>query len=258
MTKLNVIKIGGNVLDNHEMLERFLESLASFDEPVVLVHGGGKEASRLSRQLGVEPEMIDGRRVTDRATLDIVTMVYAGLVNKRVVASLQAKGHNAIGLTGADGNSITATRRCPQPIDYGFVGDINPQNINASFIIDLVTKGMTPVFCAICHDGKGTLLNCNADTVAASVAVACSQLIPTRLVYCFEKKGVLQNPDDDDSVIGHISPELFRKYKEEGVVSGGMLPKIHNALKAVEEGVTEVIIGNPESPFNSEGTHISL
>lgn len=256
MQQLNVIKIGGNVLDNREMLENFLQKLSASSQPVVLVHGGGKEASRLSAKLGIEPNMINGRRVTDRETLDIVTMVYAGLINKRVISLLQSYGRNAIGLTGADADSITATRRAPKPIDYGFVGDINPDEVNAEFITMLVNEGITPVFCAICHDGNGSLLNCNADSVASSIAVACSKILPTRLVYCFEKKGVLINPDDDESVVHRITPELYDQYKNSGIISGGMLPKIQNALNAVENGVESVLIGNPNAPFSSKGTLI--
>ena len=184
---INVIKIGGNVIDDRENLETFLKKFASLPGPKILVHGGGKEASRLSREMGIQPVMIEGRRVTDAATIDIVTMVYAGLINKRIVVLLQSYGCDAVGLTGADGNAIPAKKRSPNPIDYGFVGDIDPQKVNHSFVEKLLEAGKVPVFCAICHNEEGILLNCNADSVASAVAVGMANEGECCLTYCFEK-----------------------------------------------------------------------
>lgn len=194
---INVVKIGGNVIDNPEALSAFLKDFAALEGRKILVHGGGKEASRMSEGMGIKANMIEGRRVTDAATLDIVTMVYAGLINKRIVAMLQSLGCDAVGLTGADGNVIPAKRRSPEPIDYGFVGDIDPAKVNDQFIATLLDSGCVPVFCAICHDGHGTLLNCNADTIASSVALGASRIGETRLTYCFEKPGVMTDVDDE-------------------------------------------------------------
>lgn len=255
---INVVKIGGNIVDSPEALRAFLADFAAMEGPKILVHGGGKEASRLSAALGIETVMIDGRRVTDRATLDVVTMTYAGLINKRIVALLQSMGCDAVGLTGADGNAITARRRNPEPIDYGFVGDIDPALVNSEFIACVLEDGCTPVFCAICHDGAGTLLNCNADTVASAVAVGVSRIAPTRLTYCFEKPGVMLDVDDDSSVIPVVTEASFAQLRESGVVAKGMIPKIHNALEAVRQGVTEVRICKAEALNATGGTTIRL
>lgn len=255
---INVIKIGGNVIDNPEALAAFVERFAKIPGDKVLIHGGGKEATRMSARLGIETQMIEGRRVTDRATLDIVTMVYAGLVNKRIVAMLQANGCNAIGLSGADGNAIKAVRRPAQPIDYGFVGDIDPADVNDKLIGSLLDNGLTPVFCAITHDGDGNLLNCNADTVASFVAIACSRLGNTSLTFCFEKAGVLADIDDESSVIRSITSECYAQLKKDGIVSGGMIPKVDNAFKAIARGVDKVIIKSSDDILSDAGTCISL
>lgn len=239
---INVVKIGGNVIDNPEALAAFLSNFSRLEGKKILVHGGGKEATRIGESMGIKANMIDGRRVTDRATLDIVTMVYAGLINKRIVAMLQGFGCNAVGLTGADGNVIPATRRPSEPIDYGFVGDIDPAKVNDRFIASLLEGGAVPVFCAICHDCNGTLLNCNADTIASSVALAASRIGVTRLTYCFEKPGVMSDVNDEDSVIPLVTEDSFERLKEEGIVAAGMLPKLQNALKSAREGVAEVRI----------------
>lgn len=239
---LRVVKIGGNVIDSPESLSLFLSKFSRLEGPKILVHGGGKEATRLSGQLGIETRMIEGRRVTDRATIDIVTMVYAGLINKRIVASLQAAGCNAIGLCGADADVIRATMRPKKPIDYGFVGDIDPQAVNTRFLDILMTDGITPVICAIMHDGAGNLLNCNADSVANAVAVAFAWQDPVELIYCFEKEGVLSDPEDPASVIPAIDHANYVSLKADGVVSGGMIPKIDNAFSAIKRGVKSVKI----------------
>ena len=207
MEQITVIKIGGNVIDNEAVLDAFLARFATIEGKKILVHGGGKLASRLQKELCQEVQMIDGRRVTDRATLDVVTMVYAGLVNKQIIAKLQAAGCNAIGLSGADGNIVRAHRRAAKPIDYGFVGDID--EVDSTMLRNLLEAGLTPVFSAIMHDGEGTLLNCNADSVTQAVALGASRIAPTDLVFCFEKKGVLRDAEDERSVIERITPASY-------------------------------------------------
>lgn len=253
---ISIIKIGGNVVDNPDALCRFVRDFAQMPGKKILVHGGGKEATRLSEKLGIETTMIEGRRVTSRETLDVVTMVYAGLVNKRIVAALQAAGCNAIGLSGADAGVIKATKRPASPIDYGFVGDINPTEINNLFINSLLDNGITPVFCAITHYGNGTLLNCNADSVASSVAVAMSYLSPAKLIYCFEKDGVLRDIDNPDSLIADISRESYSELRDNGTVSRGMIPKIDNAFAAIAAGVESVTIKHSDNLLSNRGTTI--
>lgn len=253
---IKVFKIGGNVINDPEALSTFLKNFSMIEGKKILVHGGGREATELSKKTGIETIMIEGRRVTDKATLDLVTMVYAGLINKRIVDLLQQNGSDAVGLTGADGNVIPAKRRNPHPIDYGFVGDIDPMQVNTQFINLLLENGNVPVFCAICRNPEGGLLNCNADSIASAVAVACACIEPTDLVYCFEKPGVLTDVDDEGSVIPVITPEMFPEMKSSGIISGGMLPKVENALKAVEAGVNSVRICSASKPDG--GTRISL
>lgn len=256
---IKVVKIGGNVIDNEAALAQFVVDFAALEGPKVLVHGGGKLATRLAEKLEIPTTMIDGRRVTDRQTLDVVTMVYAGLVNKHVVALLQAAGCNAIGLSGADAGVIRATRRAAKPIDFGFVGDISVEGVDADFIISLTERGVVPVFCSIMHDGKGTLLNCNADSVASAVAVAVAQKADTELVFCFEKQGVMENIDDPNSVIPEIRPQNYKTLLADGVVNKGMIPKIDGAFKALESGVKVVTIKHSEALTNlSSGTKILL
>ena len=254
---INVVKIGGNVIDNPDALKAFVSDFAKLPGKKILVHGGGKEATRLSAKLDIETKMIDGRRVTDRPTLDVVTMVYAGLINKRIVAMLQSEGCNAIGLSGADGNAICATRRNPKPIDYGFVGDISTDGVNAAFIVNLLQQGVTPVFCAINHDGKGELLNCNADSVASAVAVACAQIAPTSLTFCFEKPGVLTDVNDESTLISHIDLKSYPSLIKSGAVTDGMLPKIDNAFKAIQSGVDSVTIKSSAQLLADTGTTIT-
>lgn len=256
--RIKVVKIGGNVVDNPDALQAFILDFSKLEGPKILVHGGGKEATRLSAALGIETTMIDGRRVTDRDTLDVVTMVYAGLINKRIVGMLQATGTDAIGLSGADGNVIKASHRKPVPVDYGYVGDIDPLNVNDLFISSLLRDGYTPVFCAVMHDGDGTLLNCNADTVASAVAVACSRIAPTDLIYCFEKKGVLYDAYNDDSLIERIDEQSYSALRAEGVITKGMIPKIDNAMAAIRNGVGNVHIKCASNLLNGCGTVISL
>lgn len=251
---INVVKIGGNIIDNPESLKSFLKDFAAMPGRKVLVHGGGKEATRLSASMGLKANMIEGRRVTDRATLDIVTMVYAGLINKNIVGLLQSFGCDALGLSGADANVIPATRRAPEPVDYGFVGDIDATGINAEFIEKILDMGISPVFCAICHDGHGSLLNCNADSVAAAVAAALAAVGDVRLTYCFEQPGVLRDFEDKSSVIPVITAQSFPALKESGVIADGMIPKLHNALVSASQGVREVRICHASNLNNDLGT----
>lgn len=244
MDKLSVVKIGGNVIENRGALAAFLNDFAALEGSKIIVHGGGKEATLMAQQLGIPVQMIDGRRVTDAATLDLITMVYGGKINKTIVAQLQALGCNALGFTGADGNSITALKRSPQPVDFGFVGDVS--KVETALLKVLFQKGITPVFCAITHDGAGQLLNTNADTVAASLAKALATDFEVQLMYCFEKKGVLENVEDDASVLPKINAELYEKLKRENKIHSGMLPKLHNCFDALQQGVKHVFIGDAE------------
>lgn len=255
---IKVVKIGGNVIDNEAALERFVADFAAIEGQKVLVHGGGKLATRLAEKLEIPTTMIDGRRVTDSQTLDVVTMVYAGLVNKKVVAMLQAAGCNAIGLSGADANVIKATRRAAKPIDFGFVGDISVEGVDADFILSLTQRGVVPVFCSIMHDGAGTLLNCNADSVASAVAVALAQKAETELVFCFEKAGVMADIDNPDSVIAEIRPQSYKTLLADGVVNKGMIPKIDGAFRALECGVKVVTIKHSAQLNEDSGTKIML
>jgi acetylglutamate kinase len=235
--QLSVVKIGGNIVDNPDALESFLDDFHQLEGHKVLVHGGGVMASKMAEQLGIETKMIHGRRVTDEDTLKLVTMVYAGWINKSIVASLQKRGCNAIGLSGADGNTIPSLRRSSEPVDFGYVGDPDPTKMNATFIARLVDGGAVPVFCAITHDERGSLLNTNADTIANTVATACSSLYQTTLYYCFEKKGVLRDVNDPDSLIPVMTQGEYQEYKQSGIIAGGMLPKLDNAFRAIEGGV---------------------
>jgi acetylglutamate kinase len=260
MKKLSVIKIGGNVIDNSEKLHQFLLDFRDLPGDKILIHGGGKIATELGVSLGVEAKMVEGRRITDIETLRIVTMVYAGLINKNMVAQLQAKGCNAIGLTGADGNIIKAVKRPVKDIDYGYVGDLDAASVAAGTLDSLLSAGLVPVLCAITHDGDSQLLNTNADTIASAVAVAMSALYDTSLIYCFEKRGVMRDIDDDNSLVTEIPMNQFEGLKQEGVVSGGMIPKLHNAFEAIKSGVTAVYIGKadelPQINGNNFGTRL--
>lgn len=246
MKQLTVIKIGGNVIDHSEKLHQFLLDFSALPGDKILVHGGGKIATELGLSLGIEPKMVEGRRITDIETLRVVTMVYAGLINKNMVAQLQAKGCNAIGLSGADGNVIKAVKRPVKTIDYGFVGDLNEHSVSVSTLDSLLKGKLIPVLCAITHDGDTQLLNTNADTIAAAVAVAMSGTYETRLVYCFEKKGVLSDVEDDNSLVKEIKSNDFETLKQQGIVSGGMIPKLHNAFEAIKNGVKAVYIGKAD------------
>lgn len=241
--KLRITKIGGNIIDDPHQLMKFLNDFSELEGKKILVHGGGKIATDFASDMGIEAKLIDGRRITDDAMLDIVTMVYAGLVNKKIVARLQAEGCNAIGLSGADANSIKAIKRPVKTIDYGWVGDLLEDSVNTDALSSLLGSGFTPIFSAITHDGHGQLFNTNADTVASSLAVALSPFYSVSLLYCFEKKGVLRDVNDDESLVSEIRERDFIPLQNEGVVAGGMIPKLQNAFEAINKGVKEVLIG---------------
>ncbi len=254
MRELTVIKIGGNIVDQPAALEEFLKAFSKYPAPKILIHGGGVMASELSGKMGIEVKMQNGRRVTDLDTLKLVTMVYAGWINKSIVAILQKLGCNAIGLSGADGDLVPATRRSPEPVDFGYVGDVNPVDINSSLLESLLGRGITPVFCAITHDRNGSLLNTNADTMASSLAIALSRDFYTRLIYCFEKEGVLYDQNNPDSVVPLITRANYQTMKDNGAITGGMLPKLDNAFAAIESGVSEVCIKHASNLGNNKGT----
>lgn len=235
---LHIVKIGGNIIDAPEALASFLADFASIQGHKLLVHGGGKIATSMAADLGIKSQMIDGRRVTDADSLRIVTMVYAGWINKSIVASLQALSSNAIGLAGPDGGFVVSKKRNPVPIDYGFVGDI--ESVNALGLKSLIDAGLCPVFAPITANVAGQLLNTNADTMAQALAIALSEYFDVTLSYCFEKQGVLMDPNDDNSVISHINQLNFNQLKADGIVSAGMIPKLENALKAIAQGVQTV------------------
>lgn len=283
---IKIVKIGGNVVDNPELLKEFVKDFAAMPGKKILVHGGGVMASQMQKSMGMVPLMIEGRRVTDEETLRVVTMVYAGWCNKNITALLQAQGCNAIGLSGADGNVIKASKRPPvyveilgNDVDYGYVGDVTADSVNAGFIYTLLERGIVPVFNAINHDGNGNLLNTNADTIASSVAIAMSNYKyrspkevccrceecthcsddgrlthETELIYCFEKDGVLYDKDDETSVIPEIGKERFAELKNEGRVADGMIPKLANSFKAIDNGVARVIIKHASNLLNDRGT----
>ena len=283
---IRVVKIGGNVVDNPELLREFVRDFAAMPGMKILVHGGGVMASQMQKEMGLTPVMIEGRRVTDEAALKVVTMVYAGWCSKNITALLQAEGCNAIGLSGADGNAVKARKRPPvhieslgKEIDYGYVGDVTGESVNAGFIYALLERGIVPVFNAINHDGAGNLLNTNADTIASSVATAmanyryrsprevccrCEECThcsddgrlthETELIYCFEKDGVLYDKDDDSSVISEITRGRFEELKKEGIVADGMIPKLTNSFKAIDSGVARVVIKHARNLLNDKGT----
>ena len=239
--KLTIVKVGGAVVEDELQLSQLLRDFSAIEGRKVLVHGGGRKATKIAERLGIETKMVEGRRITDADMLEVVTMVYGGLVNKNLVARLQANGVNALGLTGADANAIRSHKRpLKNGVDYGFVGDVDQADGN--MLSRLIEAGITPVMAPLTHDGEGHILNTNADTIASETAKSLAALYDVTLIFSFEKKGVLSNPDDDDSVIATINHADFERYKEDGTISGGMLPKIENALHAVDAGVSKVII----------------
>ena len=245
-SRLLIIKIGGNIIDDEKKLSSFLKSFAAVSGKKILVHGGGKVATKIGEQLGIESKYVDGRRITDAVTIDLVTMVYGGLVNKKIVARLQAFNCNAMGVTGADGNLIPATKRPVKEIDYGFVGDVLSSQIAADGWQFLLHNNLIPVVAPLTHDGKGQILNTNADTIAQEISKALSSVYHVTLIYSFEKAGVLMNANDDNSVISKLNPEDYKQLKEEQNIFAGMIPKLDNAFAALKSGVNKVIIGNAE------------
>jgi acetylglutamate kinase len=242
---LTVIKIGGNIIDDDEKLPLFLKAFASIEGKKILVHGGGKLATKLAAQLGIQQQLIDGRRITDAETLKIVTMVYAGYINKNIVAQLQSYNCNAFGLSGADANSIQSHKRTHPDIDYGYVGDVD--RVNTALLKILLEQGISIVFAPITHNMEGQLLNTNADTIAQEIAKALSPEFNVTLVYSFEKSGVLMDAGDEQSVINNINPASYKELKEKQVIFAGMIPKLDNAFAALNSGVSKVIIGNAEN-----------
>ncbi|NNC35332.1 MAG: acetylglutamate kinase [Croceitalea sp.] len=240
--KLSIIKIGGNIIENETELNKFLALFAAMDAPKILVHGGGKKANQILLKMGIEPQMAKGRRITDGASLEVAVMVFAGLVNKTLVAKLQALKCNAMGMSGADGNAITAQKRPIGDIDYGFAGDVI--SIKTNTISDIINIGLSPVFCALTHDDNGQLLNTNADTIASELAIGLSSQFETSLYYCFEMPGVLEDISDQKTLITTIDRTHYAQLVERGVISNGMLPKLHNCFEALKKGVKQVHIGN--------------
>lgn len=254
MNKLTVIKVGGKIVEEEESLKQLLDDFARIEGHKILVHGGGRSATKIAERLGIQSNMVDGRRITDAATLQIVTMVYGGLVNKNIVARLQALDVNALGLTGADMDVIRSEKRPVKGIDYGFVGDV--KHVKSETLQWLIDKDIVPIMAPLTHDGKGNILNTNADTIAAETAQAMSAHYDVTLVYCFEKKGVLMDENDDNSVISRLDKELYQKYIDEGVITGGMLPKLDNAFRSIEKGVKAVIITQASEIAKDSGTRI--
>lgn len=254
MDKLTIIKVGGKIVEEEQSLRQLLKDFSLIEGYKVLVHGGGRSATKLAEKLGIESRMVNGRRVTDRDTLEVVTMVYGGLVNKNIVAGLQALGVNALGLTGADMNIIRSEKRPVKEVDYGFVGDV--KEVNSETLSSLIQQGIVPILAPLTHDKEGNILNTNADTIAGETAKALALKFDVTLIYCFEKKGVLMNENDDDSVIPDINKATFEQLVKDGIVQGGMIPKLENAFQAIEKGVKEVIITSASEFGENTGTRI--
>jgi acetylglutamate kinase len=258
MEKLSIVKIGGNIIEDETSLNAFLKLFSNLEGKKILVHGGGKRATSIASKLGIESQMVNGRRVTDTETLEVITMVYGGLVNKNIVAKLQALNVNALGLTGADVNSISSEKRPVKEVDFGFVGDV--KKVAHKSIDKLIKANFTPVFCAITHDGKGQLLNTNADTITSQVAVGMSKLYETSIYYCFELNGVLKDINDKNSVVKHIDSNLYKELLEKGIIADGMLPKLENCFDALKNGVNNINMGNTSmlTKANDNFTKITL
>jgi acetylglutamate kinase len=250
--RLFIIKIGGNVLDNPDALSSFLNDFVSIQEKKILIHGGGKIATKIGDKLGIESKYVNGRRITDEATIDLVTMVYGGLVNKQLVAKLQQKNCNALGLTGADGNLMKAVKRPVKDIDYGFAGDVKAQDVNVALLKNLLENSTVPVFAPLTY-ADGSMLNTNADTMASTLAVALSKQFDVRLIYCFEKKGVLMDVNDDNTVITHLPEKKYKDLLSQNVLADGILPKLENAFASIHSGVREVLIGDARDLVRNTG-----
>lgn len=252
--KLTIVKVGGKIVEEEATLECFLNDFAAIDCYKILVHGGGRSATKIAALLGIESRMLNGRRITDAETLKVVTMVYGGLVNKNIVAGLQARGVNALGLTGADMNMICSDKRPVKEVDYGYVGDV--KQINAESLSYLIYKGVVPVLAPLTHDGHGNMLNTNADTIAGETAKALASYFEVTLVYCFEKKGVLRDEEDDESVIPRLTRAEFDAYVADEIIRGGMIPKLENSFSAIDSGVSKVIITSASEIQEGGGTVI--
>ncbi|WP_297095887.1 acetylglutamate kinase [uncultured Draconibacterium sp.] len=255
MDRLTIIKVGGKVVEEPESLDALLDQFRKISGNKLLVHGGGRTATEIAKRLGIETKMIDGRRITDADMLEVVTMVYGGLVNKKIVAGLQARDMNAVGLTGADLGLIKAHKRPVQDVDYGFVGDVD--DVNARELRMLINENVIPVVAPLTHDAKGQLLNTNADTIASELAIELSNYFKVYLFYCFEKRGVLRDPNDEASVIYDLNYKLFDEYKTDGTISEGMIPKLDNGFRAKAKGVQEILITNPENIATGRGTRLT-
>ncbi len=251
---VTIIKVGGKIVEDAEKLAQLLTDFAAYPGKKVLVHGGGRSATKLAATLGIESKMVNGRRITDKEMLKVVTMVYGGLVNKTIVAKLQAAGMNALGLTGADMNVILSDKRPVKDVDYGFVGDV--KQVDGMTLSHLLSQHIVPVMAPLTHDGKGQMLNTNADTIAGETAKALAPYFNVTLMYCFEKKGVLKDEEDDDSVIPHIDEASFKRYVDEGIIQGGMIPKLENSFSAIHAGVSKVIITSASTFKDGSGTVI--
>jgi len=256
MQTLKVVKIGGNIIDDEKALQAFLRQFAQLKGPKLLVHGGGKLATQLSNSMNIEVKMVEGRRITDVLTLEIITMVYGGKINKSIVAQLQAHSCNAVGFTGADGNSIVSVKRPVKTIDYGFVGDV--VKVNTEVALLLLKNNVTPVFCAITHDEHGQLLNTNADTITSELAIAFSKEFDVELYYCFEKSGVLEDVNDETSVIQNINSDSYEILLEKGIIADGMLPKMKNCFHALNGNVSKVCIGKTNMLFETDVLYTTL
>lgn len=258
MEPLHVIKIGGNIVNNEPKLDEFIGKFVKLDEPKILVHGGGSSASDLCEKLEIPIQMNNGRRITDESALDVAVMVYAGLINKNIVAKLQGNSCNALGLSGADLNIIPAKKRARTEIDYGYVGDIEPETVNTYFIRRLLEEQIVPVFAAVTHDTNGQLLNTNADTIASTLSIALSAHYNASLTYCFEKQGVLRDVEDSDSCISRLKKQKYAALNSNEVIHEGMIPKLDTAFEALNQDVDQVYIKHANNLLNNAGTELSL
>lgn len=252
MDKLTIIKVGGKIVEEEATLRKLLQDFSALEGYKILVHGGGRSATKIASQLGIESQMVEGRRITDAETLKVVTMVYGGLVNKNIVAGLQSLNVNALGLTGADMNLIRSEKRPVTTVDYGYVGDV--KEVNATLLVSLIKQGIVPVLAPLTHDKEGNMLNTNADTIAGETAKALATSFDVTLVYCFEKKGVLRDENDDNTLIPLINRNTFTQLVTEGIIQGGMIPKLENSFQAIEAGVKEVIITKADAIAPGKGT----
>ncbi|MFY1614526.1 acetylglutamate kinase [Macellibacteroides fermentans] len=252
MDKLTIIKVGGKIVEEEATLRKLLQDFSALEGYKILVHGGGRSATKIASQLGIESQMVEGRRITDAETLKVVTMVYGGLVNKSIVAGLQSLNVNALGLTGADMNLIRSEKRPVTTVDYGYVGDV--KEVNATLLVSLIKQGIVPVLAPLTHDKEGNMLNTNADTIAGETAKALASSFDVTLVYCFEKKGVLRDENDDNTLIPLINRNTFTQLVTEGIIQGGMIPKLENSFQAIEAGVKEVIITKADAIAPGQGT----